>query len=277
MRWRWQPWYRALRGVYATDAPVMAAGAALFALLAAIPGLAAIVVLYSLIADPGDIAAHLSGLEDVLPDEVLAFVVAQLEREASRETQTHGIALATTLLFALYSARGAVGALLAGLHHTYDIDNARSTLLHLLLTLAVAGSALVGMVALVAVVVALPAVVALLHLPDAARDLVVLLRWPVLLVVLTVGVAMLYRHGPSQRPHAARRVWTGALVATALWLLASAGLSFWVGRVADYENVYGAFASVLVVILWFYLSALAILAGGLVNAELERDAAVRAR
>jgi membrane protein len=93
-----------------------------------------------------------------------------------------------------------------------------------------------------------------------------------MLVVYASAMMALYRLAPAPRPLPVRHVWPGSLVATTVWLVSSFGLSVYVARIADYENVYGAFGSVIVVVLWFYLSALSVLLGGVLNAELERAA-----
>lgn len=271
-----RPWFLAVKEVVTSDAPVLAAGTALFALLATIPGMAAIVTVYGLVADPSDIAAHLDGLRQVFPGEVVDFLVTVMEREAGRSSKTLGLALATTLGLALYSARSAAGAMFAALNHVYRVEDERPTLRRLALTLAVAAATLVGLFVLSAVIVALPAVIALLRLPADVEAMTELLRWPLLLVLVMVGLVALYRAAPAPREHGHQHLWRGAIAATLLWLAASWLLSVWVDRVADYENVYGAFASVLVLILWFYASALCVLLGGMVNAQLERAAAERA-
>jgi membrane protein len=120
------------------------------------------------------------------------------------------------------------------------------------------------------VVVALPGIVALLHL--RGFGLVRWLRWPSLMAVLYGALLLLYRYAPSPRPLAERHLWPGSLVATLLLVAVSIGLSQWVERVSNYELFYGAFGSVVVVLLWFYLSTISLVLGGFINAELERHA-----
>ncbi|HUJ59644.1 MAG TPA: YhjD/YihY/BrkB family envelope integrity protein, partial [Kofleriaceae bacterium] len=103
--------------------------------------------------------------------------------------------------------------------------------------------------------------------------LVSISRWPVLLALVLAALYALYRFGPSPRELGrTRRVWPGAAVATLLLVLLSWVLSLWVVHVANYELFYGAFGSVIVIVLWFYLSTFALVIGGFVNAELERRA-----
>jgi membrane protein len=134
-----------------------------------------------------------------------------------------------------------------------------------------AAATLVGLIVVFAVVVALPGNVATLNL--SGDGLVRILRWPTLLAITFAVLLALYRFGPSPRPLGTERhVWPGAVIATVLLVVVSWGLSEWVERIAAYELFYGAFGSVVVIVLWFYLSTMTLVLGGFVNAELERHA-----
>ena len=140
----------------------------------------------------------------------------------------------------------------------------------ILLSVAMAAVTLVGLMLMFGIVVALPGIVALLHL--RGYGLVRWMRWPSLMAILYGALVLLYRYGPSPRPMVERHLWPGALTATLLLMLVSWGLSQWVERVSHYELFYGAFGSIVVVLLWFYVSTIALVLGGFLNAELERHA-----
>lgn len=269
---RIRPWIAVFKEALLGDESVLAGGVALFALLATIPTLAAIVALYGLIADPSDIGGQLEGLDRILPEQVVTFLTAQLTRLARRSPEHLGFAFATTVALALFSARTAARALIIGLNRAYDVEETRPPLRRFLLGVVLALATLVGCFLLAAIVIALPSILRLNSIRGDSGAAATWLRWPLLLVVVTSALVALYRYAPAPRGLAHRRTWPGAIVATLLWLLISWGLSQWVDNVADYEVIYGAFASVLVLLLWFYTSAMAILLGGLVNAELERQA-----
>jgi membrane protein len=169
----------------------------------------------------------------------------------------------------MISARGAATALMTALNRAYRVREQRGTLWRLALSLAIAAATVIGLILMIAVVVALPGIFALFDLGRFA--LVRWLRWPALLAVVYAALLSLYRFAPSPRPLGTERhLWPGAVAATALLVIVSWGLSLWVERVANYALFYGAFASVIVIVLWFYVSTLAIVIGGFVNAELER-------
>jgi membrane protein len=261
-------WLRAARDALLGEMPVLAGGTALFAILATVPTLAAVVGVYGLIADPHAIQGHLRGLTTVLPPEVVKFVAEQLEQQATRSSGELGIAVVTSFVVAVYSARGASRALIAALNRAYRVRDRRRAVHKILLSVAMAAVTLVGLMLMFGVVVALPAIVALLHLQG--YGLVRWLRWPSLMAILYGALVLLYRYGPSPRPMVERHLWPGALTATLLLVLVSWGLSQWVEQVSHYELFYGAFGSIVVVLLWFYLSTIALVLGGFLNAELER-------
>lgn len=267
-------WLRAAHDALLGELPVLAAGAALFAILATVPTLAAVVGIYGLVADPRAIQGHLNGLEQVLPPELLSFITDQLERAARRSSGELGVAVGTSVVVALYSARGAASALISVLNRGYRVRERRPVHHQILISLALALGTLIGLMLMFATVVVLPGLVALFHLPDTGvLGLVGWLRWPALMAILFVALLLLYRFGPSPRPLGAERhLWPGALVASLLLLSVSWGLSQWVERVSHYELFYGAFGSVIVLLLWFYLSTIALVVGGFFNAELERHA-----
>ncbi len=264
-------WIRAGRESLFGEMPVLAGGTSLFAIFAVVPAIAATVAIYGLVADPTQIENHLHGLEAVLPPNVVAFLSEQLERQARRSDSELGLALIVSVGIAVFSARGAARAMIDSLNRAYRVRETRRWLYKTAITLAMALATLIGLVAMFAVVVALPAVLALIGIEN--RELVTLLRWPALMTVLFLLMMMLYRYGPSPRPlGTARHLWPGALISTVLQVVMSWALSQWVDRVANYNLWYGAFGSFFVVMLWFYLSTIAIVVGGFVNGQLERDA-----
>jgi membrane protein len=268
-------WLRAAHDALLGNMPVLAAGTALFAILATVPTLAAVVGVYGLVADPHEIHGHLSGLERVLPPEVVRFIFDQLERQATRSTGELGVAIATSIAVALYSARGAARALIAVLNTGYRVRERRHPVHQILISLAMSLGTLIGLMLMFGAVVVLPGIVALLDLPGLG--IVGWLRWPVLMAILHVALLLLYRFGPSPRAlGTVRHLWPGSLMATLLLVLVSWGLSQWVERVSNYELFYGAFGSVIVILLWFYLSTISLVVGGFFNAELERHAGAAA-
>jgi membrane protein len=264
-------WLRAARDALLGEMPVLAGGTALFALIAVVPTLAATVALYGVIADPAEINSHLRGLETVMPPNVVAFLEDQLARQAERSDRELGLALVFSVSIAVISARGAGRALIDTLNRAYRVRERRRPLQKLLVTISMAAATLVGLMLMFAIVVALPALLAVFGLEG--WGVLRWLRWPALMTVIFIALVALYRFAPSPRTLGIkRRLWPGAGISTVLLVAMSWALTLWVDRVANYDVWYGAFGSVVVVMLWLYLSVIAIVLGGFVNAELERHA-----
>lgn len=264
-------WLRAAREALLGEMPVLAAGTALFALISTVPLLAASVALYSLIADPSQIQGHLDALARVLPRGMFTFLQEQLQIQAGRSNGTVGLALAFSVIIAVWSSRGAARALVTALNRAYRVRERRRSARRFALTLLMATGTMIGLLLLFVLVVALPGIYALTGIEGYV--FAEWLRWPALMLLLFVTLLALYRYAPSPRELGTERhLWPGALVGTVMVMVVSIGLSQWVTRVARYDVVYGTFGSVVVVMLWFYLSTMALLVGGFVNAELERHA-----
>jgi membrane protein len=279
---------RAAREALLGEMPILAAGTSLFAIIAVVPTLAAAVAIYGLIADPLEIHSHLNGLERVVPSEVMKFLTSQLERQAGRSSGELGLQLGISIFLAVMSARGSARALVDALNRAYRVREQRTGLQRLLLTVVMAGFTLIGLTLMFSVLILLPAIVGTIN--KNWVDYAMLLRWPVLLTVVFFSLLTLYRFAPSPRPlgprentdaggpiHLPPRPYRhvclpGALLATVLLILVSWSLSLYVDNIANTEIIYGAFGGVIVTILWFYFSTIALMIGGFVNAELERHA-----
>ncbi len=207
----------------------------------------------------------------MLPSGVVGFIREQLERQAQRSHQSIGIALAFGVIIAVFSSRGAARALIDTLNRAYRVREKRGKLHKFGLTLMISAGTMVGLLIVIIVVVALPGIFAIGGMTGYA--IAEWLRWPILMAVLFATLLVLYRYAPSPRELGTERhLWPGALLGTVVLVLVSIGLSQWVTKVAAYDVIYGAFGSVVVVLLWFYLSVIALVLGGFLNAELERHA-----
>ena len=256
--------------IKADNVSMVAAGAAFFGLLALFPALAAAVALYGLVTSPETVGAHLGLLEGFMPEEARMLLAEQLQRITEATDTSLGIGAIVALLIALWSSAKGVKALMTALDIVYDEPESRGFFklnsTALLLTLAMV---IVVPLSLAAVAV-LPALVDRLPVPDIVATAARWLRWPLLAAVAAGAIALLYRFGPVRNRPRPTRLWPGALIATALWLIASALFSWYVSSFGSYDETYGSVAALAVVMMWFWLSALAVRIGGEVNAELEQ-------
>jgi len=267
----WSVARRVKDDVAADNLSMIAAGAAFFGLLALFPALAAVVALYGFFTEPETVTAQLDLLSGFMPEEARMILGEQLQRITAATDRSLGIGAIVAALLALWSAAKGVKSLMSALDIAYHEKENRGFFklngTALLLTLAM----LIVVPLSLAAVAVLPALIDKLPLPNIAVTAARWLRWPLIGALSVVAMALLYRLGPAHsRPHK-KWPWPGAIVATVLWLIASALFSWYVSSFGSYDETYGSVAAMAVLMMWFWLSAFAVLIGGEVNAKLEAE------
>jgi membrane protein len=248
-----------------------ASGVAFYGLLALFPGLAALVSLYGLIENPTTVNQQVASIQDILPQEATAIIDQQLQSLTSAPSSSLSIGLVISVLFAIWSARSGASSMMIALNIAYQEEERRGILRQYAIAFAITISTIVFSILALVLIALVPAMLAFLPLPDHIKSLLSLVRWPILAVLFMIGLSAIYRVAPSRTQ--ARWAWVsiGAIVATVLWLLASCLFSFYVAKFGSYDKTYGSLGAVIVLLMWFYLSAFAILIGAEINAEAERQ------
>lgn len=247
------------------------AAIAFYLMLGFVPLIGAVVSIYGLVADPGDVQRQSEQLRGVVPGEVLQLLQSQMSRLA--QSPGAGVALVVGIVLALWSGSAAMEALMTGLNTAYDEPEKRGFFRRKLTSLGLTLASVLVVVVAVGSAVLSPAILHFAHLPTVVEQLVRWLAWPVLLVLIILWVSVIYRFGPSRDRPKWRWVSWGAAVAALIWVAISAGFSFYVSRFGNYQGSYGSLGAVMILLLWFYLSALATLLGAELNAELEHQTA----
>ena len=268
----WSILRRTARGVARHRLLDEAGGVAFFALLALVPALTAAVSLYGLFADPAAVAKHLAALAAVAPDDGVRIVADHVRRLAAGDRDALGLAAAGGVAAALWSMNRAVRVLVRGLNRVYGGREARGFLARTARTLALTLGGVVFALLAIGVVVVLPLALRFLGLGGAVDLLLHVLRWPLLLGVVTVFLACLYRYGPCRKKPRWRWVsWGGAFAALA-WLLGSAAFSWYVGDLGGNGEAYGPLGAVIGFMTWLWLSAAVVLVGAALDAGMEHEA-----
>ena len=263
--------FRVKQEVKDDELPFLAGGVAFFALIALVPALIAVVSLFGLVADPGEVQRQVADTLAGAPAEVRDLAETQLESITQSSDTGLGIGLAVGIALALWSASAGMANLISALNRVYDEQETRKFVrkrgLALLLTLGAVAAVTVAFV----VVAVVPAAVADSSLGTAARWTVSILRWPALAIGFILGLAVLYRLAPDREDAGWRWLTPGALVATLLFIAGSLLFSLYTASFASYNETYGALGAVVITMLWLQLTAFAILIGAEVNAELEHQ------
>ncbi len=175
----------------------VAAGVTFYALLAIFPFIAAMVAIYSLFADPSTIGSHLESLSYVLPAGALSVIGDQIGRIAAQGRTTLGVATIVSLAVALWSANAGMKAVFDALNIVYQGEEKRGFFKLNAMSLGFTLSAIVLAIVAIAAVVALPPLISYLGLPQNVQDWINWLRWPLLLLSVSLAASVIYRYGPQ--------------------------------------------------------------------------------
>lgn len=254
------------RRVGERNVALISAGIAFYAMLAIFPGVAALVSLWGFLSDPVQIEAQLSLIEEFVPPDAFSLLADQIDRLVGNFDGTLGLTGALSLGVTLWSARLGVGGLIQGLNAVHGVPargGVGHTLVTLLMTLALMAVAMVAL----ATVVVLPVVLAFFPLGGMAYAALSVANWAVVFLVIVGAVGLLYRFGPNLRPRV-RWLSPGLWLAVGLWAVASVGFSWYLSNFGNYGAVYGSLGAVIALLMWFYISAFAVLLGAALNAAL---------
>jgi membrane protein len=254
----------------ADNVPLLGAGVAFYAFLAIFPALIALVSIYGLFADPTTIAEQMKSVTEALPPAARQVITDQVTMLAARRAAL-SIGLAISIVIALWSASGGISNLLTAVNVAYDEEEKRGFVKKRLLSLGLTIAAIVFMVIMLGIVAVLPALLKSVFGTGALRWVFQILGWLILVVLVAVALAVIYRLGPDR--DAPRMTWVsaGAIVATVIWLIASIGFSIYSSTFGNYAKTYGVFAGIVVLLFWLWITAYAILLGAEINAESEQQ------
>jgi membrane protein len=250
---------------------MISAGVTFYVLLAIFPGIGAFVALYGLMADVHDAQRHLQTLSAILPGGVITLVGDQMIRAAAGKTGGLSFAALGGLGLSIWSANGAMKAVITGLNVAYDEHEKRGFIRQTALSLGFT----LGFLTFILGVIGVLAVHAGL---EAARGPSVALAfagvaWPLVLLGLIGGLALLYRFGPSRDHVQWRWISWGSVIVAVGWVATSAIFSAYVANFGRFDKTYGPLGAVVGFMTWTWISSLVVLLGAELNSEIEHQTA----
>jgi membrane protein len=251
----------------------VAAGVVFYGLLAIFPALTALVSLYGLFAKASTINDHLSMAAGILPGGAVDIIHEQITRLLSKGDAKLGFGFVVGLAIALWSANAGMKAIIDALNVVYEEKEKRGFIELNLVSLAFTLAALASMLVALGAVVVLPLFLSRIGLASITESLVQVLRWPALLILIIVALAVIYRFAPSRREPRWQWISIGSVVAAVAWLVSSALLSWYISNFANYDATYGSLGAAIGMMMWMWISSIVILFGAQLNSEIEHQTA----
>lgn len=260
----------AVRRIREDNILLLAAGVAFYGFLAIFPLLISAALVYGLVAEPEDVDRHLDTVAEALPDDAEELVTDQLREIAATSQRAVGVGLGASLIVGLWTISTGMKGLVVATNLAYERRETRSFLrLRIVASILALGAVAFVLVAAL-LVAAVPAVADAASIGTAGRVVAELIRWPLLVGLVMIGLAIIYRFGPDRDVAAFHLLSMGAVIGGLIWLVADLGFSLYVDNFSRYDNTYGSLAGVVVLMLWMYVSAFIVLMGAEINAEAER-------
>ena len=265
--------WRVYRGISESRILLVAAGVTFYALLAIFPGIAALISIYSLFADPASVASHLDTVANVAPGGAIVILREEMTRLASQGGATLGVSFLVSLAISFWTANSGVKATFDALNIVYGEEEKRSFIKLNIITLFVMLGIVVFILLTLAEVVSVPVALTYIPIPGVTALVVELGRWPILFVLVTTALAVLYKYGPSRTEPRWRWVTWGSVSAAIVWLAASALFSWYVASFGSYNKTYGSLGAIIGFMTWIWISIIVVLVGAKIDAEMEHQTA----
>jgi membrane protein len=255
-----------------------AAALTYYGLLSLFPALIAMVSLLGLFGDPETTTAGVTEVITSIGPESAAQTFEGPVNSVVSNQSAAGFAFVLGLAVALWSASGYIGAFMRASNVIYETPEGRPFWklrpLQLAVTLAMVVSVALLALGLVLTGPIVEAVAEPVGLSDTAVDVWSIAKWPAMVAIFVLMVDLLYYASPNAKLRGFRWVTPGCLVAIAVWAVASAGFAFYVANFGSYDKTYGTLGGLVALLVWLWITNLAILFGHQLNAERERSAEI---
>ena len=250
---------------------IVSAGVAFYFFLSIFPTIVAAISIYSLVLEPSQIEAQFSRLDLILPEKAFGMINDFLRPVIEQSRKEIGWGLIVSVLVSIWSANKGTNALFQGINIAYDEIETRNIFKKNLITLLFTLCGLVlGLISLL-IVIFFPLLIDKFGLPQQLEKILTWFRWVILGLILISSLSMVYKIAPHRRSPRFRWVSWGALLGTSLWLAGSMLFSWYVSNFGSYDDLYGSFAAVAILMLWLFLTAFIVLMGAEINSEMEHQ------
>ena len=250
-----------MRNITAHHMMLVASGVAFTCMFSLIPAMIAVVAVYGLVASPSDVESHVRPLVKALPEDAGQLLIDQLQNITVIDGTEITVGLAFGLVGVGWAISSAINAMVMAIRIAHEVPSPHSWLQGRLFALRLSVVAVIASAAMIWLVVVLPPVMDSANVGGAYRWVVSIGRWPLTLVISMTALALFYRSVVGHRTGRFHFISWGAIVATAIWMLSTIGLSAIYRYFGKLQTTFGSLGAVAALMAWLYFTALAALIG----------------
>jgi membrane protein len=222
-----------------------------------------------MVLNPVTAENQLEILSGLLPPPAFGLIADRVHQLVGQDTGNLSLHLLVSFVLTLWSSATGSKSVLSAVNVAYDVTEQRPFLRFQLIGLSMTVVAVVCAILAIGVLLLMPPAIEFLGLAKHGGRLIHAAGMAMMIGFFFVAIALLYRFGPSRSPPPRPRIKPGAALATVLWLIASELLSLYVSQLGTFGATYGSLGAAVGIMLWFYVSAYAVLLGAELNARLE--------
>ena len=249
---------------------LIASGVAFSSVLGLIPALVAVVSVYGLVAEAGDVESNLGNLTTALPQDAADLIVSQLRNVTEISSSQVTIGLIIGLVGVMWAISNSVNAVVMAIRVAHEMPSPHNWVQGRLFALKLSVIAIVATSSSIWLVVALPDWLDQYRLTSDLERFIQVVRFPAVIFTSALSIAMLYRGVVGHRSGRYRFMSIGAITGTVIWVASTIGLSLVYNYIGELDSTFGSLGAVAALMVWFYLSAVAVLVGAEIDGLLHR-------
>lgn len=269
----WNSWKMALLktkdAVGNKQLSMLASGIAYGGTLAFFPLVIACVAIASIVISDQQINDVVASISAFLPSDIAGLLTAQLTNAMNNES-TNAIIAVAAIGLAIFGVSGAMNSLVNALNVAYQTEESRGLVKVRLISLGLTAMLVLGLLVMLPLIGLGGDLLGSIGLPEWLVLTFSIARWFLLAIVMSVGLAVIYRYAPDRQKTRWQWVSWGAIIATLLWLVATAVLFIYIQNFANFSQSYSLFAGIIVLMMWLNYTGLIVLVGAEVNHQLEK-------
>ncbi len=267
MKQWWEIIKRVVDKVQKDNMSLIAAGVAFYFLLAVFPLLAALISMYGFFVEQETLTQHLNILMNVFPAQGRSVLEGQIESLISADDRALSISFIISFILTIWSGGKGSAALITACNITYQESEVRSIINMIIARIVLTLATVFFMLFMLLLVVFIPLIFS--YINTFSQTMLAFITWPILLLSFSISLACLYKYAPHRKSAKWRWVIPGALIATFLWIMGSFFFNLYITHFAGYNKTYGSMGGVVILLMWFYVTAYTVLLGAEINAATE--------